>query len=271
MTVAEGIRCERRGLSQTGGWGFWSALLMNLWVYPGLVLLTLFFIAFFPFLFPLTKRLTRWDTGRVVRFFIWCYGRGWIALCSPFVRFSREGFERVTIPRPCIFVVNHLSFFDIYCMALLPMSDAVFAVRSWPFKLFWYAPFMRLAEYLDLETIGWEGTLSAGKRILSRKSNLLFYPEGHRSRTGRLNRFHSGPFRLAVETGVPVVPLCLSGTEVLLPPGKWWMKPAAVRLAVLPPVDPRHFEGPLAHLELKKQVKGLMAEKLTEMRGHHGR
>lgn len=266
MDVAQGIRSDSQGFSRTKRRGFFFALLMNLWVYPGLVLLTVMFLLVFPLLFPLTKLLTGWDRGKVVRFFIWCYGRGWITLCAPFVRFSREGFKGWAIPRPCIFVVNHLSFFDIYCMALLPMSDAVFAVRSWPFKLFWYAPFMRMAEYLDLERIGWEGTLSAAKRILQRKSSLLFYPEGHRSRTGELQRFHSGPFRLAVETGVPVVPLCLSGTDTLLPPGKWWMKPAVVSLAVLPPVYPESYTGPLAHLELKKQVKGRMAEKLAEMR-----
>lgn len=265
MDIAQGIRSDHQRLSRTGLGTFLYALLMNLWVYPGLILLTLNFIMLFPFLFPSVKIFTRWTTGRVVRMFIWWYGRGWIALCSPFVRFFREGFDQIQIPRPCILVVNHLSFFDIYCMALLPMSDATFAVRSWPFKLFWYAPFMRLAEYLDLERIGWEGTFSTGKKILSQKGRLLFYPEGHRSRTGRLQRFHSGPFKLAIETGVAVVPLCLSGTNVLLPPGKWWMRPATVRLAVLEPIDPSPFQGPLGHLELKKEIKKRMAEKLAEM------
>ncbi|MEW6185022.1 MAG: lysophospholipid acyltransferase family protein, partial [Thermodesulfobacteriota bacterium] len=244
---------------------FLYALVMNLWVYPWLILLTLSGILFFPLLFVLWKVLTRWESGRIMRLFIWCYGRAWLAINAPFVRFSREGFDTLKLPRPSILVINHLSFFDIYCMGLFPHSDVAFAVRSWPYKMFWYAPFMHLAQYLNLERIGWQGAFERGRKIFSQQGSLLFFPEGHRSRDGRLQRFYSGPFKLAVETGVPIVPLCISGTEVLLPAGRWWMRPAWIRLAVLPPVDPKGYEGPLGHIALKKQIKTQMAEKLSAM------
>ncbi len=264
MEILEGIEKGR-----TGWWGnelgmFFLSLAMNLWVYPLLVAATLGFIALFPAGFLVLKIFTPWTHGRIMRWLIWCYGRVWITINAPFVKFSREGFQGKKIPTPSILVVNHLSFFDIYCMALLPFFDAVFAVRDWPFKIPWYAPFMHLAEYLKMERIGWDGTLQAAQKIFAPKGLLLFFPEGHRSRNGGLKRFYSGPFKLAVETGVPIVPLCLTGTDILLPPGKWWMRPAKIRLAMLPPVDPTAFQGPLAHLELKRKVKGLIAQKLAE-------
>jgi 1-acyl-sn-glycerol-3-phosphate acyltransferase len=265
MDYAEKADKNSESQVKTGTGAFLYALVMNLSIYPLLILLTIGGILLFPVLFVLVKILTRWENGRVMRLFIWWYGRGWIGINSPFVRFSREGFEKGKIPQPCILVSNHMSFFDIYCLALLPQSDATVAVRSWPFKMFWFAPFMHLAEYPNLERIGWEGAYRAGKNLFSRNGSLLFFPEGHRSRDGKLQRFFSGPFKLALETGVPVVPVCISGTEVLLPPGRWWMKPARVRLALLPPIDPAGFKGPLAHRELKKYTKRLMNEKLADM------
>jgi len=170
---------------------------------------------------------------------------------------------------PCIIVINHLSFFDTYCMGLLPVSDIAFAVRSWPFKkLFWYRPFMRLANYLDLEAIGWEGTLRDSRRVFERKGAILVFPEGHRSGDGKVQRFYSGPFRLAIETGVPILPLCITGTDVLLPPRRWWMMPATVCLSILPLVYPREFigDGETAHINLRKHVRKIIAEQVEKMR-----
>ena len=113
-------------------------VLMNVWCYGMLVLWTLFGLLIFPLAFVLSLLVLRWSTGRVMRWFIWLYGRGWLLLMSPFVRFRREQMDRIEVGKPCLFVVNHLSFFDTYCMALLPVHDITFAVRAWPFRMFWY-------------------------------------------------------------------------------------------------------------------------------------
>ena len=239
---------------------------MNVVAYPAIIVWTVVGIVVFPFCFILWKVSTRWENDRIMRHFVWIYGRGWLCIMSPFVRFRREGFKNKKIDLPCIMVINHLSFFDTYCMALLPVSNIAFTIRSWPFKMPWYAPFMRLANYLDLETIGWGGAFEAGSRILSGGGSLLFFPEGHRSKDGQIQRFYSGPFKLAVETGVSILPLCITGTEVLLPPNRWWLLPATICLRALPQVSPKEFTGETAHVDLRKHVKNLMTESLQEMR-----
>jgi len=244
----------------------WVGFLMTLTVYPLLSLWTLGCMAVFPAAFLLFKFGTRWSTERIVRFFIWIYGRGWIALVFPFVRFSRKGLEKAASIQPVILVVNHLSFFDTYCMALLPFYNVAFAIRSWPFRMYWYAPFMRMANYLDVETSGWNDASLQAKKILERGGNVLFFPEGHRSRNGALGRFYSGAFLLAVETGRPVIPLVISGTDVLLPPGRRRLHPARIRLEALPPVEPRRFSGPTAHIQLKKVVREAIGRRLAEIR-----
>jgi 1-acyl-sn-glycerol-3-phosphate acyltransferase len=233
---------------------FLTTLLMNLTVYPAMVVWTLACIAAFPVSFPAVLAATRWPSDEATRFLIWVYGRGWLVLVSPFVRFRREGFAEGVGQPPCILVVNHLSFFDTFFMGALPYHDVTFAVRSWPFKMLWFTLFMRLARYLDVEAMSSEETFGTAKTALGRGCSILFFPEGHRSRDGRLHRFHTGAFRLATQTGVPVVPLVLTGTDRLLPAGRWWLTPARVCLRALPPWDSKAFTGPLAHRKLRDAV-----------------
>lgn len=239
------------------------SLLMTLLFYPMMVAWIVSGVLFSPIVGLACKIATGWETDRVVRYLIKIHGYGLIVIVSPFIRLSREGLD--TIRRPCIMVVNHLSFFDGYFMAAMPFHDLTFAVGAWPFKMYWYTIFMRLARYLDIENDAWDGAVATCRRAASKNGAVLFFPEGHRSRTGRLQPFYSGAFRMAVETGLPVVPLLITGTDVLLPPGNHRLHPAHIRLQALPPVDPAGFTGPNGAKRLCNHVRGLMQKKLKEM------
>ena len=65
-----------------------------------------------------------------------------------------------------------------------------------------------------------EGALTAAKRVLAEGELFGIYPEGTRSHDGRLYRGKTGVARLALETGVPVIPIAVVGTDVVAPPGK---------------------------------------------------
>ena len=186
---------------------------MNLTVFPLILLWTALGIFLFPVGFVIWKIITRWDADRIMRQFVWIYGRGWLLIMAPFVRFKRVGVAAGKFKPPCILVVNHFSFFDTYCMAMLPFSDAAFAIRAWPFKMFWYAPFMHLAGYLNVENMEWRKISETTDNIISKGGALLFFPEGHRSRNRQLQRFYSGAFKLAIETGARVVPVAVQDAE----------------------------------------------------------
>ncbi len=241
---------------------------MNLWVYSLLFLWTLFGLLISPVAFFFWKIITGWPVARIARHFIWLYGRGWMLIVAPFVSFEMKGFDNhYQKRRPCVYIINHLSFFDTFCMAMQPVSDIAFAVRAWPFRrLFWYTAFMRLARYLDVEQLGFDESAVPAREIVAAGGSILFYPEGHRSRDGELQRFYSGAFLMAVKLGVPLVPLCISGTDILLPPGTFRMHPAKIRMHALAPVDSAAFSGPEAHVTMRKQVKEEMARELEKMR-----
>jgi len=232
--------------------------LMNLVVIPLLILWTLFCILISPlFLFSI-KFLTRWPMDRVTRLLVWLYGRGWLVVMAPFVHFRHEGFDDPNVCPPCIMVVNHLSFFDTFCMALLPFSNVVFAIRDWPFKMPWYRPFMKLSRYLNVEALLWDEIQQKAVAFLQSDAVVLFFPEGHRSRDGNLQRFYAGAFKVAVEARTKLIPLVISGTETLLPPGRWWLQPAHVTLKALKPIDAGRFNGKMAHRNLCRITKHRM-------------
>lgn len=240
-------------------------VLMNLTVFILLIVMTIIGLILSPPTFFILKIFGRYETLRISRLIVWIYGRGWLAIIKPFTRFQSQGLRKGDITPPCIIVPNHLSFFDTFFMGALPFSDVCFAVRSWPFKMAWYRPFMELGRYLDVEGASWEESFEACKKEIQRGGALLIFPEAHRSRDGKLGRFYSGAFKVSVATGAPVIPLCITGTGNMCPPGQKLLRPAKVRLAALPPVYPADFPGPLGHMEMRKAVKALMAEKLNEM------
>jgi 1-acyl-sn-glycerol-3-phosphate acyltransferase len=245
--------------------GFGLTLLMNLTVIPLLLSWTGLGIILFPTLFMALKLTTPWGKEKITRQLIWIYARLALVLMAPFVRFRRQDFKENAIKPPCILVANHLSFFDLYSLALLPFGDVSVTVRDWPFKMFWYAPFMRLAGYVNVENVPWQAISESAAGILSKGGGILFFPEGHRSRNGQLQRFYSGAFRLAVETGVKIVPFCITGTNDLWPPGRWWLRPARVEVRALKPVEPAGFEGTSAYRAMRKVVRTRMENTLEEM------
>lgn len=242
---------------------FLPVLLINLWVYPLLVVLTLLGITIFPLAFFLFRLLTNWPSQKIMQFFIWFYGRCWLVIIAPFVRVRREWRKVADLGTPSVIVLNHLSFFDTYFMALLPFFDITFAVRSWPFRIFCYGFFMRLAGYLDVERMPWDEVVRSGRQVIVQGGHLIFFPEGHRSRDGQLQRFYAGAFKLARELGCPIIPVCIHGTDRLLPPGRRWLSPASIHLCALPAIDPQQFAS---DSELRREVKATMARELAMMR-----
>jgi 1-acyl-sn-glycerol-3-phosphate acyltransferase len=242
-------------------------ILTNLTLYPLTILWTLIAIAGSWLFIFIIKSLTNLTLSQIVRFSIWFYGRVWLLLSYPFLRFKRLGFDSLDLKEPVLFVANHQSFFDTFLMGGLPVYDVTFSVRSWPYRMFWFRPFMRLAGYIDVEENDFVDTAKKARKILDSGSHLLFYPEGHRSRDGKLSRFRAGAFKVAVETKTPLVPLVIKGSRGFLPPGRFYLKPSRVTLTALAPIDTTNYEGELGHRKLLNHVQAQIEAELNEREG----
>ncbi len=205
-------------------------LLMNLYAIPMIILWTLLGICIFPFAFGIFKVFLQESSALIIRRFVWVYGRIWQVILIPFVRFDKKDLNNLYFKKSAVIVVNHRSYFDTYCMNMLPVDNVCFAIRAWPFKIYFYRFFMFLAQYMNVEASSWEEISVHAGHNLKERGFVLLFPEGHRSRDGLLTKCHSGAFRLAIEHNVPVIPLCLTGTEKLLPPGRYWFEPCHIRI-----------------------------------------
>jgi 1-acyl-sn-glycerol-3-phosphate acyltransferase len=233
---------------------------MNLWVYPTIIFLTLLGILISPLLIAWFAITTDWNTSRIFRHLVWLYGRAWIWTISPFVTLRKVGFEQFIEYPGSIVVCNHLSYFDVYFMGALPDSRVGLTSRSWPRKMIWYTAFVKGANYIDLEQSDFEQVCAWVSGEHEQGHHTVFFPEGHRSRDGRMHRFHSGAFKAAVVKGIPVIPLCIIGTDDLLPPTRSYLKPCEITLHALPAVNPALFEGEQPHKLLRNHVKSAMKE-----------
>jgi 1-acyl-sn-glycerol-3-phosphate acyltransferase len=209
-------------------------ILLNLYYWPMLLLVTIAALIVAPGLLLGNMVFPRMPIARLARLSVRVYG--WILIrvvpfMAPVVLEDRSG----GFPKPAIFIPNHNSSIDPYLFGMLPMDNAF--VTSWPFKIPFYSFFMRLAGYIN-SIRGWEHVQRAGTRLLESGCSLIIWPEGHRSRDGRLRRFKNGAFQLALATGRPIVPVCIIGSRQVLPPGKRFLSPARVRVILLPTIMP---------------------------------
>jgi 1-acyl-sn-glycerol-3-phosphate acyltransferase len=162
---------------------------------------------------------------------------------------------------PLIFAVNHESALDI--LALLKTLPR-------PFR------FVAKQELFDLPVFGWYlsigghvavdrgnraravASLRRAGEIVRGGTSLLVFPEGTRSKDGRILPFKKGPFVLAVEAGVPVVPVAISGAGAITPKGHIAVVPGEIRIALGAPVDPRVVGNRTALLvEVRRRIIAL--------------
>jgi len=209
-------------------------LLLNLYYWPMLLLVTGVAITISPVLLLGNLLFFRLPIDRLIRQSIRIYG--WFLIrMVPFMAPVTLDDQSGGFEGPAIFVPNHNSSIDPYLFGLLPLDNAF--VTSWPFRIPFYNLFMHLAGYID-STKGWHNVKEQGLKLLAKGCSLIIWPEGHRSRDGRLRRFKNGAFQLALATGRPIVPVCILGSRKMLPPGSRMLTPARIRMILLPPILP---------------------------------
>ena len=190
--------------------------------------------------------------GCNARRFVYIQAKGilfFMRLCSRSWRVERR-------PRPqgpCVVAANHASALDLYTVAAFGYDNVLYITKGWVFKLPFFGKVMRAAGYIDAETTPPQQMLDRCRQAVKDGCDIVLFPQG--SRKNPLARFKSGAFYLAIELGLPVIPLAIGGTGKMLPSGSMWPRPADILLATLGAVYPADFTGPLDHLEMAREVK----------------
>lgn len=101
---------------------------------------------------------------------------------------------------------------------------------------------------------GIESVRIAKQVLMEQGLNMTIYVEGKRSFDGKLLPFKKGPFYLATECGVPVVPVTIIGTHDLMPKGRFAIKPGTVRVIFHAPIEPEDFGSREGLMEKVREV-----------------
>jgi 1-acyl-sn-glycerol-3-phosphate acyltransferase len=160
------------------------------------------------------------------------------------VRVQTIGLDELDPARTYIFMSNHVSNLDPPIMIpLIPRRTSVMVKR----ELFRYPILGRAMRMGSLVPVD-RGNRNAGieaveiaKQVVEQGLNMTIYVEGHRSFDGKLLPFKKGPFYLAMECGVPVVPITITGTHYVMPKKRFAIKPGIVKVIFHSPIEPKDF------------------------------
>jgi len=206
--------------------------LSSLFRYAGMALWSIFWIPA-----ALLMGTLRRDSSLPLRFARQYWGPGMLRLAGADLRV--EGDPAAVSDRPAIYVMNHQSSLDIpAAFAVLPVDLRFIAkhtLRKVPF-LGWYMSWTGMVFVDRSNSTQAVGTLNAAAERVRGGISLLAYPEGTRSRDGRVLPFKKGPFVLALQAAVPVVPIAIEGSMKCMPAHLRPFRPGIVRMAIGAPI-----------------------------------
>ncbi len=177
--------------------------------------------------------------GRMVRvierFWVWFILRG------SNVKLSVDGLEHVQAGKSYIVMANHRSMYDIPAVHYFLGRDRELRwvgkreltrvpVFGWAFGM---------SRHVAIDRQNRARAVEALKRAAAESASgvsFVVMPEGTRSRDRTLLPFKKGGFHLAIDTGLPILPVGIVGSERLMPKGSWWILPGAIHVSVRPPV-----------------------------------
>ena len=204
------------------------------------------------FLFPWTFLVG--NVNALYRVSMW---GAWNAVRLAGVKVRAVGLERLDPARTYIFMSNHTSNIDPpLLMPLIPRRTSIMAKK----ELFSYpllGKTMRLGSLVPVDRGNRDAGITAvraASEVIRSGVNMTIYVEGKRSFDGKLLPFKKGPFYLAEETAVPVVPVTIVGTHYVMPKGRFSIKPGDVSVIFHDPIEPGDFGSRECLMEKVRRV-----------------
>jgi 1-acyl-sn-glycerol-3-phosphate acyltransferase len=167
----------------------------------------------------------------------------WLILATTGVEVEVEGLNQLEPGRTYVFVANHQSIYDIPILFWsLPFQLRIIAKESLGnFPML--GPHLKRTGHMlvDRRHPDRSRILDWARNLTAKGLSLIVFPEGTRSRDGLLGKFKGGGFLLALQSGLPVVPLSVVGSRHVMRKGELTTRPGHVKLVVHQPIEPAAF------------------------------
>src|SRR6478609_2242961 len=186
-----------------------------------------------------------------------------------------EGLEHVPDNGPAILASNHLAVADSFYLPLVVSRRITFlakaeyftgtGLKGWFQRWFYTAAGQVPIDRTDADSA--QSALTTAERVLTEGKLLGMYPEGTRSPDGRLYKGKTGLARLALESGVPVIPVAMIGTDVVNPPGSKMWRFGRVQVKFGKPMDFSRFAGLAGNRFIERAVIDEVMYELMRLSG----
>lgn len=144
-------------------------------------------------------------------------------------------FEHLDFSEPRVIIANHQSFLDILLMISLDRR-VVIMTNEWVYKSPVFGIIIRYAGYLRAAK-GIDANLDLIKERVADGLSVMIFPEGTRSESGEIKRFHKGAFYLAEKIGLPIQPILIQGDSYTMTKGDYLLKNGYMNLKALPKIE----------------------------------
>jgi 1-acyl-sn-glycerol-3-phosphate acyltransferase len=223
-------------------------------------------IALFPVALLLWAVTAPFDRQRRILHRFTCFWGSLYTWLNPAWRIEISGRENLRRSGPYVMVANHLSTLDILVLFRL-FSHFKWVSKIENFRLPFIGWNMRLNRYIPLRRGNRPSAVQMmreAERQLAEGSSIMLFPEGTRSRTGRLRDFKIGAFELALRSQTPLLPIVIEGSGNALPKRGFVLRGRhRIRVRVLEPLPYETFQS-LSAKELTDQVQRMFAERLGQ-------
>lgn len=177
------------------------------------------------------------------------------------IRVHVEGLENIPRAGACVFIANHVSNLDPLAFIPTIPGRVAIMIKQELMKIPILATGMRAAQFVPVNRSDREAAAASvdlAVKELKEGTSFVIFAEGTRSPDGRLRPFKRGGFTMAIEAGVPVVPVSIGGTQRLQPRGEWKVRSADVVIRYGPAVDASAYSMDRRE-ELLERVHSLVA------------
>jgi 1-acyl-sn-glycerol-3-phosphate acyltransferase len=243
----------------------WTSLI-SIWVWLVLGVTVVLQLPLMALIWLLT---TPFDRGRYAVGYLFRQTAVVAATLNPLWRFRRTGRMPSDPRRPYVVVSNHESFVDIILISHLPW-EMKWLSKAELFRVPILGWLMRIAGDVPVKRgVGPSGleAMQRCREVLQDRVSVMIFPEGTRSTSGEMLPFKDGAFRLAIESGVPILPLAVAGTRTALRKHDWRFGRSTAVVTVLDPIETAGLtldDVPA----LKDRVRALIAEARAALPDH---
>ena len=178
-----------------------------------------------------------------------------------------SGVDNVPPSEALVVMSTHRSYYDIPTVFCAVPGRLRMVAKKELFRVPLFGTAMLAAGFVKIDRDKREkaiASLRASERLLSTGTRVWIAPEGTRSKTGKLGEFKSGGFHMALEAGVKILPLAITGTETVMPPDGLSVIPGGkVNVQILPTIDAPSY-GAKGRKALAKDVRAVIARALGQ-------